>query len=110
LQANFKAALVKDHALAARARAWETTGAAEIRAEQWGEAFVRCLRQVGKTKTDVRTERKSALWKIAIAAHLKEKTQVSNRWLCEQHRKADCVFPRAVKSYRSRKSGNENLA
>ena len=81
---EFKAALVKDHALAASTRAWETAGAEEIRAAQWGETLTRCLRQAGKTKAQARTERKSAPWKIAIATYLKQQTQASNRWLCEQ--------------------------
>ena len=81
---EFKAALVKDHALAASSRAWESTGAREIRETHWREALQRCLRQVGKTMAGARTERKSAPWKIAIAACLKLKTQASNRWLCER--------------------------
>jgi REP element-mobilizing transposase RayT len=81
---EFKAALVKDHALAASTRAWEAAGAGEIRAEQWREMLARCLRHVGKTTAEARTERKSAPWKIAIAACLKQKTQASNRWLCDQ--------------------------
>lgn len=81
---EFKAALVKDHALAASTRAWETAGAGEIRAELWRGMLARCLRLAGKTKAEAQTERKSAPWKIAIAACLKQKTQASNRWLCEQ--------------------------
>ena len=81
---EFKAGLMKDHALAASTRAWETGGAAEIKAEQWREALARCLRLAGKTGAETRTERKSASWKIAIAAYLKRNTQASNRWLSEQ--------------------------
>jgi hypothetical protein len=81
---EFKAALVKDHDLADSTRAWESTGAQEIREEHWRVALARGLRQIGKTKADARTERKSAPWKIALAADLKQKTQASNRWICEQ--------------------------
>lgn len=81
---DFKRTLIKDHALAASARAWESTGAQEIKAEQWREILVRCLRQLGKSKVMITADRKSAPWKVAIAAYLKQKSQVSNRWLCEQ--------------------------
>ena len=81
---EFKAALVKDHALAASTRAWEASGAQEIKAEKWREELDRCLRRLGKTENEARVERKSAPWKVAIAAHLKQGTQASNRWLCER--------------------------
>jgi putative transposase len=82
--AGFKATLIKDHALAAETRAWENQGAREIREEQWRHELERCLGLLGKTMKDTRPERKSAPWKVAIAACLKQKTQASNGWLCEQ--------------------------
>lgn len=81
---GFKQALVKDHALLAAARAWEEHGAQEIRAVGWQEQMERCLRELGKSQADAATERKSAAWKVAIASYLKQKTQATNRWLCEQ--------------------------
>jgi REP element-mobilizing transposase RayT len=81
---EFKAALVKDHALAAHSRAWEAVGAAEIKRELWQSALTRGLRLLGQTKADALTGRKSAPWKVAIAADLKQRTQASNRWLCDQ--------------------------
>lgn len=79
---GFKRALVKDHAVAANARAWEATGANEIREAQWLELIERCLRRVGKGREDIIRERKSAPWKVAIAGFMKQKSQVNNRWLC----------------------------
>lgn len=81
---DFKRALVHDHALAASSRAWEHQGAQEIRGEQWRQALERCLRKAGKSQADIKAGRKSAEWKVAIAAALKLKTQASNRWLCEE--------------------------
>ena len=81
---DFKRSLIKDHALAASARAWESAGAQEIKAEQWHQGLRLCLTHLGKTKAMIIGERKSAAWKVAIAAYLKQTTQVSNRWLCEQ--------------------------
>jgi hypothetical protein len=52
--------------------------------EHWRAALERCLRRAGKKPADIKAGRKSADWKIAIAAALKLKTQASNRWLCEQ--------------------------
>jgi len=81
---DFKRALIRDHALAASSRAWENQGAQEIRTEQWRVALARCLRHIDKGSAEIKAGRKSADWKVAIAAALKLKTQVSNRWLCEQ--------------------------
>ena len=82
--AGFKAALIQDHALAAKSRAWESQGAREIREEQWRHELQRSLRLVGKETADALRERKSADWKVAIALHLKQTTQASNGWLCER--------------------------
>ena len=82
--AGFKASLLKDHALAAETRVWESQGVREIREEQWRQELERCLKVLGKAVQDTRSERKSAPWKVAAAAYLKLRTQASNRWICEQ--------------------------
>jgi REP element-mobilizing transposase RayT len=81
---EFKTALVKDHSLAADARAWETLGAWEIREQQWAERMRECLRKAGKTAVEVQEDRKSAPWKIVIADEIKRTTQAPNGWLAEQ--------------------------
>ena len=81
---GFKRALIKDHALAAESRAWESTGAREIQAMRWAEALASSLRILGKTSGLARTDRKGAPWKAAIALHLKQTTSVQNRWLADQ--------------------------
>ncbi|HRJ46877.1 MAG TPA: transposase [Opitutaceae bacterium] len=81
---GYKRALIKDHALLAESRAWADEGAQEIRAAVWQEQLARCLRELDKGPADITGGRKSAPWKVAIAAHLKQKSQVTNRWLCEQ--------------------------
>ncbi len=80
---EFRTALIKDHALAATSRAWEQTGAREIRESGWSEVLARGLRLLGKAPGDAQTERKSAPWKVALAARLKQTTQANNRWLAE---------------------------
>jgi len=81
---GFKIALIKDHALTANARAWETSGATEIREQQWEESLGKCLRKTGKTLEAARCARKSAPWKVAIAAEMKQTTQVNNGWIAQR--------------------------
>lgn len=81
---EFKRALIQDHALAASTRAWESTGAGEIQGEHWRGVLQTGLRHLGKTRKDITTDPKSAPWKVALAGYLKQKTQASNRWICEQ--------------------------
>ena len=78
---EFKRGLVKDHALAAENRAWETLGAKEIREQAWEELFQQALSALGRKESDLAVGAKSASWKVAIAIFLKERTQVSNPWL-----------------------------
>ena len=80
---EFKAALVKDHQLAADARAWESAGAKEIRELDWEARLGAALRREGKTAEDARRERKSAAWKVTLAAELKQTTQATNAWIAE---------------------------
>jgi REP element-mobilizing transposase RayT len=79
--AGFKQTLVRDHALAAESRAWEHQGAREIRQQAWETLFRRALEVLGRQEADLRVGPKSAPWKVALAAFLKEKTQASNPWL-----------------------------
>jgi hypothetical protein len=81
---GFKSALVKDHALAADVRAWETAGAREIREQQWAESLAKCLHKAGRTLESARSERKSAPWKVAVAVEMKRTTQVKNGWIAER--------------------------
>lgn len=81
---GFKQALIKDHALAAHSRAWESGGAREIREAQWAELLARCLRNLGKNTQTIAADRKSAPWKVAVAGLLKTRTQASNAWLAGQ--------------------------
>jgi hypothetical protein len=84
--AGFKAALVKDHALAAHARAWETHGAREVSEMRWEETLANTLRALGRNESDAAEAAKSAPWKLAVAAWLKAHTQASNGWLSRRLR------------------------
>lgn len=82
--AGFKATLIKDHAIAAHARAWETQGAGEIRELAWEELCRRALRVLQRTDAELALVGKSAPWKVALAVFLKEQTQASNPWLARR--------------------------
>lgn len=83
---DFKRALLNDHAVVATARAWESVGAKEIREAQWRGLLDSGLRHLGKRAEDIAADRKSAPWKVALAVWLKQRCQVSNRWLCDHLR------------------------
>jgi hypothetical protein len=76
----FKQALLKDEAVLADA--WESSGAAEVRAGRWSTALDAALRVVPKAAQSEAS--KSAPWKVALAAFMKETTDVSNTWLAER--------------------------
>lgn len=80
---EFKVALMHDHALVARTRAWERIGANEIRRQAWQEALLRGLRCLGRRESELMEGRKSECWKVALAVFLRESTQASNGWLGE---------------------------
>jgi hypothetical protein len=81
---QFRSVLIMDHQLLADSRAWESTGAGEIREERWQSQLAKCMAKVRKTPEDARNDLKSAPWKVAIAAELKRTSQATNRWLTEQ--------------------------
>jgi hypothetical protein len=83
---DFKTALIHDYNLAESSRAWEDSGAREMREARWTATLNRGLKLLGKTREDVSKDRKSAPWKIALAASLKQLTQVNNRWLSDELR------------------------
>jgi REP element-mobilizing transposase RayT len=111
---EFKAALIKDHALAANARAWEDEGAREIRERQWEQGLAACLQKAGKTIEAAASDRKSAPWKVAIAAELKQGTQATNRWIAEQLHMGGAVavsqyVGRARRARQAKRPMNENI-
>ena len=80
---EFRTALMHDHSLVARTRAWELVGAKEIKEQAWRDALARLLMNTGRSESDFGPAPKSAPWKLALAAWMKSHTQTSNRWLCQ---------------------------
>jgi hypothetical protein len=107
---GFKQALIKDHALAEETRAWAPGGVKEIREAQWAEAIGRALQVAGKTLADVKAAPKSARWKLAVAAWMKQRTQVGNRWLSEQlDLGAPAALSRNLTGFRRNIAANDKL-
>jgi REP element-mobilizing transposase RayT len=99
--AGFKATLRADHAVAADARAWTREGALELREAQWADLLQRGLAALGKTAEDAAGDRKSAEWKLAVAAWMKTRTQAGNAWLSQRlHLGAPAAFSRNLTTFR----------
>lgn len=81
---RFRSSLISEFELAATSRAWETSGAREIRDLRCDERLRACLRAVGKARVKSVGEAKGAPWKIAVAAWMKQNTEASNGWLAER--------------------------
>jgi putative transposase len=98
---DFKAALIKDHALLAASRAWEAAGAQEVRQQHWAAALAVALKALNRTVQNAARDRKSADWKLAVAAWLKAGTQASNGWLSQQlHLGAPAALSRNLTLFR----------
>src|SRR5690606_36139707 len=52
--------------------------------EQAEMLLKRLLKEAGKAENDLKESRKQALWKVSIAAQIKQQTAVTNRWLSER--------------------------
>jgi len=75
---------------------WARDGQREIQQLQWAGVLTKCLDGLGHTLAEAATARKSAPWKVAVAAYLKAHTQAGNGWLAGQLRMGS---PVAVSHY-----------
>lgn len=83
--AGFKADLVASHNVTVSARALEQHGAEEIRRMRWEQACAAALAKLpAAARKAADSAAKCAAWKVAVAAHLKATTDVSNGWLAER--------------------------
>jgi hypothetical protein len=78
----FRESLLQQHLQASAARTWEAPEAREEREACWNGALAALLEAVPDSQRD--DHRKSAPWKVTIAAQLKARTDVSNAWLAEK--------------------------
>ena len=79
---GFKQTLLQDQAVATDARAWESDGVREVRETEWQMVLDRLRQQVPAKETQ--DQRKSAPWKVQLAAQMKTTTDASNGWLAAQ--------------------------
>ena len=80
---EFKRDLVNEHQNAAASLERGERDLAETRLAQLDERLEQLLTAVGKARADLRCERKSVPWKVAIAAEMKATTTATNDWLAE---------------------------
>jgi len=76
---TFRKSLLQQHLQASAARSWKAPEVREEREARWSAALAVLLGAVPDSQRD--DHRKSAPWKVAIAAQLKATTDVSNAWL-----------------------------
>jgi hypothetical protein len=79
---EFRKSLLKQHLQASEAHSWKNPETREKREGRWSEALAPLLESISDSERADR--RKSAPWKVAIAAQLKATTDVSNAWLAEK--------------------------
>ena len=79
---EFKQALLKDHAVAAEARAWESQGVREVRRLRWEQLLGRLLAALPAAEKTAAA--KAAPRKVAVAARMRQISDAPNGWLAEQ--------------------------
>ena len=80
----FKERLVKEFKLAGVLRSSDRLGVREMRLRNWSRVLQGALAVLGQTLETGAADMKSTPWKLAVAAFMKSKTQVSNSWLSSQ--------------------------
>lgn len=107
---DFKRALVKDHKLAAEARAWEAGGAGEIREQAWEQLWQQGLAALGRKEHELSEGTRTVTWKVALAAFLKERSQASNPWIAAKLEVKNPVYISSLVSAMRRGSVPKELA
>ena len=81
---NFQKDLVTEFKRLTGAKDWGGAEMGEINRLEWTRQLHQALRALGQKLVTAKIEPRSAAWKVATAAWLKSRTNVSNRWLGEQ--------------------------
>jgi putative transposase len=81
---TFKAALARKHQQQLEKPGSKDAVTREARELLWAAALTQALTKLNKKSSHVADDIKSAPWKVAIAAHLKATTTVTNPWLAAQ--------------------------
>jgi DNA-binding transcriptional ArsR family regulator len=81
---EFKETLLRDHALVADSRAWESLGKEEQRRLRWEHELAAGRKALGRAAEELSGGATAQPWKIALMVWVKERTQASNPWLGEK--------------------------
>ena len=79
---------------------------AEIGSYRWEECVYKLLDMLGKDMEDLRTDRKGADWKVALAIHLRKQHLVPHRWLAHN---LSMGKPSSVQSWVSNKREDKGV-
>lgn len=80
----FKKALIQDQQETRKVGKVIEAETAETGELAWEDALQRCLRKLRHDQSEPAKARKAAPWKVAIAAHLKQISTVTNPWLARR--------------------------
>jgi len=80
---GFRKELIKENRKMAALRELGDDEAAEAREAAWQETLQELLGKLGRNRRDLRRDGKFAEWKVAVAAAMKQRSTVTNRWLSE---------------------------
>lgn len=81
---QFKEELIEKHLPVGLIRHFEGGDLQEVNRLRWETMLNECMNILGKSKTDIESDRKTASWKVMIAYFMKEHTGVSNVWLAKR--------------------------
>ncbi|HVU33809.1 MAG TPA: transposase [Opitutaceae bacterium] len=87
---EFKAQLVRERLADANHHAWSAADRREERHLRWKSALEECLCRLEHRAGEL--DRKSAPWKVAIAAHLRQTMGIPNGWLAEQLEMGSAIY------------------
>jgi hypothetical protein len=80
----FAKAMLREHEELAKRAASVSSGLTRQREEIWEDLLIELLHRLGHRSSDLPVAARSADWKLAVAAALKARTTVTNRWLGER--------------------------
>jgi len=103
---DFKKDLLKKHTSDKPENCWKGEDINEANIIHWENILDGCLCILKKSRRDVDTDKKSAVWKTAIAYYMKRHTSANNKWLSEQ---LNMGVAYAISKYASAFEKNEGI-
>ena len=99
---EFQKRLLEEFKRMPKAADWGASDVAELNRLEWARLLQEALRALSRHQEDPKAAPKTAPWKIAVAAWLKQRSSVTNRWLTEQlHMGAPDAVSRYVRETRN---------